>query len=174
MNWEAVGAIGELVGAAGVIATLVFLAFQIRQNSKLLRTNTTQLEQNRDLAIAEAIGQSNSQEAAMLALAQNAELSAIFYSGLADFNQLNGQEKLRFASVLGPLIGGVATQWERQLHLSQEMQEIAPNHLLFALAYLATPGGSEWWSQYRLMYPRRFRESIDHELARKGLVVENT
>ena len=33
MNWEAVGAISEVVGAIGVIATLAYLAVQIRQNS---------------------------------------------------------------------------------------------------------------------------------------------
>ncbi len=36
MNWEAIGAIGELLGAAGVIATLGYLAFQIRQNNRHL------------------------------------------------------------------------------------------------------------------------------------------
>ena len=34
MNWEAVGAIGEVVGAVAVIATLLYLAIQIRQNTK--------------------------------------------------------------------------------------------------------------------------------------------
>ena len=30
MNWDAVGAIGEIIGAAAVVATLGYLAFQIR------------------------------------------------------------------------------------------------------------------------------------------------
>jgi hypothetical protein len=30
MNWEAIGAIGETVGALAVILTLIYLAFQIR------------------------------------------------------------------------------------------------------------------------------------------------
>ncbi len=34
MNWEAIGAIGELTGAAGVILTLVYLSLQIQQNSE--------------------------------------------------------------------------------------------------------------------------------------------
>jgi hypothetical protein len=34
MNWEAIGAIGEVVGAAGVIASLIYLAAQIRQNTR--------------------------------------------------------------------------------------------------------------------------------------------
>ena len=34
MNWEAIGAVGEVVGAAGVIFSLVYLATQIRASSK--------------------------------------------------------------------------------------------------------------------------------------------
>ncbi|MDA1372383.1 MAG: hypothetical protein O2971_16680 [Proteobacteria bacterium] len=30
MNWEAIGAIGEILGAFAVVATLVYLATQIR------------------------------------------------------------------------------------------------------------------------------------------------
>ena len=37
MNWEAVAAIGEGVGALGVIVSLAFLALQIRMNTKALR-----------------------------------------------------------------------------------------------------------------------------------------
>ena len=36
MNWEAIGAIGEILGAAGVIVTVGYLAFQIRQNNRHL------------------------------------------------------------------------------------------------------------------------------------------
>ncbi len=43
MNWEAVGAIGETLGAAGVIVTLGYLAFQIRQNTKANRASTLQM-----------------------------------------------------------------------------------------------------------------------------------
>ena len=34
MNWEAIGAIGEVAAAAGVIITLGYLALQIRQSNK--------------------------------------------------------------------------------------------------------------------------------------------
>ena len=37
MNWEAIGAIGEILGAIGVIVTLGYLAVQIRQNVHLMR-----------------------------------------------------------------------------------------------------------------------------------------
>ena len=37
MNWDAIGAIAELLGAFGVIASLIYLATQIRQNTKSVR-----------------------------------------------------------------------------------------------------------------------------------------
>ena len=40
MNWEALAAIGELLGAAGVIATLLYLAIQMRQNTRAMRSAT--------------------------------------------------------------------------------------------------------------------------------------
>ncbi len=54
MDWtiQDYGALGELVGAIVVVITLVYLAFQIRQN-------TRQLEQNTLIAITAAITASN-------------------------------------------------------------------------------------------------------------------
>ena len=39
MNWDAVGAIGEAIGAVAVVATLIYLAGQLRQNTKALRSS---------------------------------------------------------------------------------------------------------------------------------------
>ena len=40
MNWEAIGAVGEVAGAIGVIATLLYLSVQIRQNTRAMRGAT--------------------------------------------------------------------------------------------------------------------------------------
>jgi len=37
MNWEAIGAIGEILGAAAVVVSLIYLAVQIRANHKEVR-----------------------------------------------------------------------------------------------------------------------------------------
>lgn len=37
MNWGAIGALAELMGALGVIVSIVYLAVQVRQNTKALR-----------------------------------------------------------------------------------------------------------------------------------------
>ena len=48
LNWEAIGAIGEILGATAVFASLIYLASQIRQNTRTARSTTRQ-------AIAETI-----------------------------------------------------------------------------------------------------------------------
>jgi hypothetical protein len=42
MNWDALGAIAELVGAIGVVASLFYVASQIRRNSSALEAATNQ------------------------------------------------------------------------------------------------------------------------------------
>ena len=42
MSWEAIGAIGSLLGAISVLLTLLYLAKQIKENSKLLTTTVYQ------------------------------------------------------------------------------------------------------------------------------------
>jgi hypothetical protein len=44
MNWDAVGALAELVGALGVVASLAYLAIQIRQSTAQSRLNTNAIE----------------------------------------------------------------------------------------------------------------------------------
>lgn len=66
LNWEAIGAIGELLGAVGVILTLGYLAFQIKQN-----TIATRLEANsnfqKEFASVELMIASNGEFADLLA-----------------------------------------------------------------------------------------------------------
>ncbi len=54
MNWEAIGAIGEIIGAFGVIVTLIYLALQIKQNSKTIEA---QMYQARSEVSANRYGQ---------------------------------------------------------------------------------------------------------------------
>lgn len=45
MNWDAIGAIGELVGSLAVLLTLIYLAIQVRHSRHLL-------EENRKIALS--------------------------------------------------------------------------------------------------------------------------
>jgi heme/copper-type cytochrome/quinol oxidase subunit 1 len=42
MNWEAIGAIGEILGALAVILTLIYLAVQVRYTKDLVRNQNHQ------------------------------------------------------------------------------------------------------------------------------------
>jgi hypothetical protein len=86
LNWDAVGAIAESVGAVGVIATLLYLAAQIRANTRSVRASTRQETEG-------GARQLN------LALVQDAELSRIWSSGLLDFHSLPREEKIRFGRI---------------------------------------------------------------------------
>ena len=44
MDWEAIGAIAELIGSIAVIATIVFLAAQVRANSAAVQNSTIQTQ----------------------------------------------------------------------------------------------------------------------------------
>ena len=39
MNWDAISAVGELVGATAVVISIIYLALQVRQNSSHVRSS---------------------------------------------------------------------------------------------------------------------------------------
>ena len=161
MNWDAIGAIAELAGAIGVIVTVLFVALQVRQNSQIVINNTNQLEQNYELARSEAIKQSNAQQDSMLSIAQDGELSELFFRGLRSYVGLNETERMRFSLAMGPLIGSVSTQMEQQISLDILGDDSAPDHLYFVRGFLGTQGGTEWWTRNRKNYSKRFRSLVD-------------
>ncbi len=167
MNWEALGAIGELVGAVGVIATLAFLAFQIRQNSSLLKNNTRQLAQNHQVAIAQAIAQSDKQSDPMLVVAQSSELSNIMHRGLANFQSLPPEEAMRFSMAMGPIVAAVAVKMgeQRQLGVADEVH--LPGQINFLMRFIDTDGGRQWWTIGKGMYPQSFIETVEEALKRR-------
>jgi len=65
VNWEAVATVAELVSAGGVIASLIYLAVQIRQSNKVARAETT-----KDLYLAS--------RTAILEIAANDQLTKVW------------------------------------------------------------------------------------------------
>ena len=73
MNWDAIGAIAELLGAVGVIASLVYLATQMRQNTRAMRASAYQ----------EVL---NQRDSVMLPLMQDGELAQLCSRGVANLD----------------------------------------------------------------------------------------
>lgn len=83
MNWAAVGAVAELVGAAAVVVSLIYLSFQVRAGSKALQTTM------RDSSF-HALTEYN------LYLISDPELPWVFQEGCRDPNGLDEKQKARF------------------------------------------------------------------------------
>jgi len=79
MNWEAIGALGEIVGAIAVVASLVYLATQIRI-------------QNRESKISSVHEITEAFRNSIIAL-QDSEKSEIWIRGISDFDDLEPPEK---------------------------------------------------------------------------------
>jgi len=95
--WEAIGAIGELLGAIGVIVTLGYLAVQIRQN-------TLAMAEGRRLALAQAYQQRADGLSDMMVSAANGPIGAIivklasagYPERVESLQSLNAEELGRF------------------------------------------------------------------------------
>lgn len=85
LNWNAISAIGEIVGAAGVIVSLVYLAIQIRA-------------QNRE-SKASSIHEITDAHRAVMSQLQNRDIADIWDEATRDFENLNRSKQVRFVSV---------------------------------------------------------------------------
>jgi hypothetical protein len=94
MGWDALGAIAEGIGAVAVVASLVYLARQIRQNSSLV-------EQTAAATRAQAAVTSAGHGAdSFRGLAGDAELTRIWFAGIAPAGALQEEEGRRFDLLL--------------------------------------------------------------------------
>ena len=85
MNWDAIGASAELLAAFGVIGSLAFVGYQIRQNTRALKAAALR-EVLRDMADATK------------QLSEDPSLARIWWEGLADMEALTKDEQRRFAA----------------------------------------------------------------------------
>ena len=150
---ETLGNLGDFVGGLGVVITLIYLAMQIRQNSRLV-------EQSMKLAEAQALREGNPTQTSMLAIAQDAELSEIFRRGLASYQGLSSDEKVRFNLSFGSLISALAMNHAQQVTLGLLEDPRISTQIQSLRGFLGTPGGRDWWEIYSPHYQDGFREYV--------------
>lgn len=91
MSWEAIGAIGELVGAIAVIATIGYLAVQIRHSSKIASIQASQHLLEGSSAIRRRI-------------AEDENLRRIYWEGCRSYESLEPQDRQIFYALVGDLL----------------------------------------------------------------------
>jgi hypothetical protein len=145
------GNIGDFVGGVAVIASFIYLALQIRQNTKTLRANSVQ-ELTENILRASAT----------LAEPANAD---IYTRGARSYSALAPDEKLRFQLLLGLFFGRFDTVLEYR-----ERKMVDDTYIEWQLdaikVILANPGVREFWqSQRRVNTTQRVRDWVDKYLA---------
>jgi len=87
MNWDAIGAAAELVGAVGVVVSLLYLATQIRASSRMAAVQA-KLEATRML------------NDYVDSLIKSPDLSELWRRGIADSETLSREDYIRFSNLL--------------------------------------------------------------------------
>ena len=82
MNWDAIGAVAEILGAIAVVVTLIYVAIQIRQGTKVARAS----------AYLEYGAHISNQ---FHAVAYDETLTRLLLAGEAEWNQLSDVDKAR-------------------------------------------------------------------------------
>lgn len=108
VNIQDWGAIGEIVGALAVVASLIYLAVQIRQNTRQISLG---LESTKLAAFEQNVESGNRGRELLIT---NPEITELFLKGLADYHSLRSTEKFRcnmlFRNIFSAIQGGYIRQ----------------------------------------------------------------
>ncbi len=153
MNWEAIGAIGEVVGAIGVIVTLGYLAFQIRQNTGQLRRN----EQHTQTAALDETVRSFSQWREQIS--SDRATAEIWVRGLADPSNLDEVDRIRFDYLLATLFYSFQATYRRAKNAGSP--ETWENGREVLAAVLSNPGAARYWAAFQNRFLDDFVRDIN-------------
>jgi hypothetical protein len=150
MNWEMLGAVGEIVGAAGVIATLLYLARQVRSASlDGQRARYNELSTNlSDVAQAWSV---------------NDALASLMLRGFRDPTSLEPEEVFRFYSS----VYAAMKSWEASFHYSQEkgVHDWGADGLFATMSSLmALPGFQAYWDNRSSWFSEDFQAEVQRVL----------
>ena len=92
MNWDAMAAIGGMLGALGVIASLIYLSIQIRKSDKTARAQSLQsiLDGHRDRSL--------------FPMYTNPEFTDLLAKGLTNLDLLSDTQKRQFHSYVTEVV----------------------------------------------------------------------
>lgn len=101
MNWEAIGAIGEILGALAVFVSLLYLALQIRSSR---RSDQIVAAAEAASAVDQWIGQ----------IVRDENLYDLYHRGLVAYESLSREEKGRFGLLILQFLRRVETVWSHR------------------------------------------------------------
>ena len=154
MTLSELGNIGEFVGAVAVVVSLVYLAIQIRQNTQTVR--------------ATAYHNISAQWANHLqSIADNAELSSLYFRGLADSRSLDAQESVRFSLLMASQFGLLEDVFHQHILGTIEDDWFKSRRRAISLV-LSSPGGRSWWVGNKHIFTHKFAHFVEEEFAQRS------
>ena len=147
MNWEAFGAIGELIGAATVVVSLVYVSFQLRSGTRALQTTT------RD-SVFKSLQEWN------LVCMGEPRLGWIFQSGARDFDGLGEEDRARYLHVMYSFHKLFENIYLHHLDGVVPLEIWEPN-LMMLTVYATQPGGRKYWEERKATYDPRFNAVVE-------------
>lgn len=127
MDWNAIGAIGEIVGAIAVVITLIFLTAQLRQNTKAVEHSTER-------------GAFEDGQAWLYRMVENPDVAALYRSGLKG-EDLPPDDALRFRFLMQLLFTHWSHARNRNVPWLVTVKDVSN--------VLSTRGGSNYWKRAR-------------------------
>lgn len=147
--------LAEILASVVVIVSLIFVGYQIRQNTNQLQRD----EHNSTMAQWSTI---------RMALVENRDVAEIWRSGLYGEGELDATDQFRLETLLAEQIWAAYHVWERTkrgiLKEGTFQEAVAP----LTPAWLSTPRGAPWWSTAKRNYPPSFVADVDAALSRFG------
>jgi hypothetical protein len=150
---NALGNIGDFLGGVGVVVTLIYLAFQIRQNTDQLRADAKQQElssldeMNRSLLTWQS------------KVVESSEVADIWRRGISGREQLQGEERLRFEYHGASIVQIWQANYFRYLETGDANNwGLNETHIRM---FLGWPGFREFWDRTKHLYADRFVEQIE-------------
>ncbi len=151
MNWDALGAIGELIGGLIVVVTVIYLSRQIRESNKHAK------------AEAEREVQSYWDKNVVDVTLRDPSIRAVSRKGYGSFEALTDDEKAVFML----LITHVMNHLEMVLRMERDgllATDIADTYRAVSLSMLGTPGGREFWQMgytYQELSTRHINQNLN-------------
>lgn len=157
VKWEALGTIAELVGAVGVIVSLVYVGLEIRQNTRQVE-EATRVQR---LAQLDAAFETFSRQ--RLLVAGDSEVARIWLSGVDDPNGLSPVERFRFESMLGDFLNASQVLYAR-VDEGELYSEVWKDLLVSLEPLLQRPGVAAFWKESKREFRTAFVAAVDSSL----------
>lgn len=146
MNWEAIGAIAELVAALAVVISLVYLALQVKEGTEAARTSTYE-------SIVSDFGALNR------VIASTPDLSALFVRGQEDYGALTADERARVSQLFFVCFHNFENIYY-QYRKGYLEDDVWLGWRRLMLAYHGRPGFQLWWSMRSRVFSPSFVEFL--------------